>query len=185
MRTVHQATHRRGHQKKIQTTVTQKTWKQREKANRIVGLLLHVDEGSLHRVFRRCRQTNQRKRCPSLIACPYHQTHRPSASAISQRTCFGASVFDTASCSPSLLLWFVKPKPLIKHQIKGTHIRKAFFIAAFEQSWHFTYIPNTDQLKGFTGQICSPQAIRIRYGFFTKSISRDRMDCRYLNSKTN
>lgn len=34
MRMLHQATHRRGNQKKIQRMVTQKTWKQREEANR-------------------------------------------------------------------------------------------------------------------------------------------------------
>lgn len=76
-------------------------------------------------------------------------------------------------------------KLLIKHQIKRKHIRKAFFIPACEQSWHFTYIHNTDQLKGFTGQIGSLQAIRFHNRFFAKSISQERMDCRYLSSKTN
>lgn len=123
---------------------------------RISGLLLHMDEDSLQRTFRRCRQTKRRKRWASLIARPYCQTLQASTSYILQRTCSSSFFFLQCFLFTLTVLQLVKPKPLIEHQIKRACIRKAFFIPAFEQSWHFTYIHNTDQLKGFTGQISPP-----------------------------
>ena len=68
---------------------------ERKGKQRIAGLLLHMNEGSLHKVFHRCRQTKWRKQCASLIARPYHQTLRASASCVLQRTCFGSFLFST------------------------------------------------------------------------------------------
>jgi len=108
---------------------------ERKGKQRTAGLLLHMDEGSLHSVFHRRRQTKLSKQRASLTAHPCRQTLRASASDILQRTIFGSFLFSTLfPVHSSLLLWFVKPKPLIEPQIKRTHIRKAFFIPAFEQS---------------------------------------------------
>lgn len=137
---------------------------ERKGRQRIVGLLVDMDESSFHRIllgilYFRCRQTTGRQQCAKLTTYPYCPTPGISLKHFAKNILWFLFVFYTISSSISLLLWLVKPKPLIKHQIKKMHITKAFFIPEFEQSWHFTYIHNTHQLKGFTGQTCCPRAI--------------------------
>lgn len=138
---------------------------ERKGKQRIVGLPVDMDEGSLHGIllcihYFRCRQTTWRQQYAKLTTRPHRQILQASASHFLQRTCFGSSLFSTLFPLHSLCCFGLWSQNLWwSTRLKKRHITKAFFIPAFEQSWHFTYIRNTHQLKGFTRQTYSPWAI--------------------------
>lgn len=152
---LHQATSRRRNQRKKYKQW--KTWKQREKANRELlrssrtWMKAHFIEHFTH-----ADRPNEEDGALAWLHTLTTELSGYQIHIFAENMLWLLFVFYTVSCSPSLLLWFVKLKPLIKHQIKRMHIRKAFFIPAFEQSQHFTYFRYVNQLKGFTGQICFP-----------------------------
>lgn len=96
---------------------------ERKGKQRIVGLPVDMDEGSLHRIllcihYFRCRQTTWRQQYAKLTTPSPPNSPGISLKLLAKNMFWFLFVFYTISSSLSLLLWFVKPKPLMKHQIK-------------------------------------------------------------------
>lgn len=108
-------------EKNTQGMVTQKTQKKREKANTellgsfLMWMKLHFTE--YVSVFY-TSGADRPHEDNSVLSWPHALTAIQAAASNILQMLWFLFVFYTISSSLSLLLWFVKPKPLIKHQIK-------------------------------------------------------------------